>query len=500
MNKLCSNLFLKNRHFANLFIPKPYSTSLEDTEKIKKFRERQRLRKEISEERAGEKTFMMLKDEMGRLKKGEFSLPEPKLPRYSEYVIIGGGIIGSSIAYAMKNRAPESFDLMVVERDPKYTRSSSALSVGGIRQQFSLPENIELSLYSSEFLRNVKQHLSILDDDPPDISFQPHGYLFLATEAGAEQIIQNHRLQTELGAKIELYRPKQLKEKFPWLNVEGIELGAYGVENEGWFDPWALLSAFKKKACSLGANYVNAEVIGFEFEDRNPILGPERGDPLLRTNYMYVKDDEGEVQCIEFAFLVVAGGAYSAEIARMLNIGTGRGPLAVPLPVEPRKRYVYVFNCPNGPSLDMPLIVDPTGTYVRREGLGGKYICGRSPAAGEEPDVSNLEVDYNFFEKEVWPSLAKRVPAFEAVKVSSAWAGYYDYNTFDQNAIVGMHPYFPNIYFATGFSGHGIQMAPAIGRAMMELLIDKEYTTLDLKRFSMKRVFNDHPIYEQNIV
>ncbi|XP_035231897.1 FAD-dependent oxidoreductase domain-containing protein 1-like [Stegodyphus dumicola] len=272
-----------------------------------------------------------------------------------------------------------------------------------------------------------------------------------------------------------------------------------GLENEGWFDPWALLSAFKKKAISLGTDYVHGEVIGFEFEDRRTVID-ETLDPTIRTNYMYIKDEVGEVHCVEFAYLVIAAGPYSADVAQMLHIGLGPGLLRVPLPIEPRKRYVYVVNCDNGPGIDMPLIVDSSGTYVRREGLGGKYICGRSPSPNEEPDISTLEVDYNFFEKSVWPVLAHRIPAFEAIKISSAWAGYYDYNTFDQNALFGCHPYFPNIYFATGFSGHGIQMAPAIGRAMMELLIDKAYVTIDMSRFHLYRIFNEEPLYEKNIV
>ncbi|XP_042899446.1 FAD-dependent oxidoreductase domain-containing protein 1 isoform X2 [Parasteatoda tepidariorum] len=488
-------LFSVSRCITSRLASRSYGISEEDIEKIKQYKERV----ELENSDALRKTYKMLKDEFSRYAKGDFSPPKSKISKYSEYVVIGGGIMGSSIAYSLKQRAPDSFEVMVVERDPKYTRSSTVLSVGGIRQQFSLPENIQLSMYSAEFLRNIKQHLSVLDDDPPDIQFQPHGYLFLATEDGAEQMLKNYNVQKELGAKVELLQPYQLKEKFPWMSTEGIALGSYGFENEGWFDPWALLNAFKKKACSLGAEYVNGEVIGFEFRNEHPIVDPTL-DPLLRTNYMYIKDDEGEVHCVEFAFLIIAGGPFSSEVAKLLHIGTGPGMLSVPLPVEPRKRYVYVFNCETGPGIDMPLVIDPSGVYVRREGLGGKYICGRSPSETEEPDVSNLEVDYNFFDSSVWPVIAKRIPHFECIKVSSAWAGYYDYNTFDQNAIVGRHPYFPNVYLATGFSGHGIQMAPAVGRAMMELLIDKTYVTIDLTKFHFHRVFQDQPVYEQHIV
>ncbi|GFY46765.1 FAD-dependent oxidoreductase domain-containing protein 1 [Trichonephila inaurata madagascariensis] len=190
------------------FLFRTYAVSSEDLEKIRKFKEDRK--KKIEDPF---RTLNILKDEFGRYKKGQFKLPPPKVPSYSEYVVIGGGIMGSSVAYSLKNRAPDSFEVMVIERDPKYTRASTTLSVGGIRQQYSLEENIKLSMYSAEFLRNVKQHLSVLDDDPPDIQFQPQGYLFLATEAGEEQMLKNHKLQTGLGAKVRTYEAQSIKEK-----------------------------------------------------------------------------------------------------------------------------------------------------------------------------------------------------------------------------------------------------------------------------------------------
>ncbi|KFM73149.1 FAD-dependent oxidoreductase domain-containing protein 1, partial [Stegodyphus mimosarum] len=470
-------------NFVSRFYPKPRSS--EDVDKIQKYKDLN------SKDKVKKNDPSIARKDTGPT--------ERKFPKYTDYAIVGGGVMGSAIAYFMKQRDPHNFQLMVVERDPKYTRSSTAHSVGGIRQQFSLPENIQLSMYGVEFLKNIKQHLSVSGDDPPDVQFQPNGYLFLATEEGAKQMIQNHKIQKELGAKVDLLRPKQLSLKFSWLNLDGVEMGSYGFENEGWFDPWTLLCAFKKKAVSLGANYIHGEVIGFEFEDKS-YVADDTIDPTIRTHSMYIKDEVGEVHCVEFGNLIITAGPYSGDVVKMLHDGLGPEFLKIPLPVEPRKRYVYVINCEKGPGKDMPLTIDLTGTYARPEGFCGNYLCGRSPLPNEEPDVSNLEVDYDFFQKSVWPALAYRIPAFEAVKVSSAWAGYYDYNTFDQNALFGPHPYFPNVFFATGFSGHGIQMAPAIGRAMTELLLDKAYVTIDMSRFHLYRVFKEEPLYEQNIV
>ncbi|XP_064458174.1 FAD-dependent oxidoreductase domain-containing protein 1-like [Ornithodoros turicata] len=449
----------------------------------------------------GRKVFNIFKEEFkGYLKPRSKDIPEPPFPKEVDILVVGGGIMGSSIAYWLKQRAPESFTLNVLERDLTYTRASSVLSVGGIRQQFSLPENIQLSMFSAEFLRNVKKNLSVLDFDPPDIQFQPHGYLFLASENGVQPMQENHAMQESLGARVELLKPDKLKQKFPWLNTEGIALASHGLDNEGWFDPWSLLTAFRRKAVSLGARYLNAELVGFKIPQVPPDVAMHGPDSYRPVNHAYVKLPNGETQELQFAILIVAAGPHSAEVARMLRIGGGDGLLERPLPVEPRKRYVYVFHCGDGPGFNFPLVVGPDGVYCRREGMAGHYVCGKSPLEQEEPDIGDLDVDYSFFDKAVWPSLAERIPAFESIKIRSAWAGFYDYNTLDQNALVGRHPYYNNVYFATGFSGHGIQMAPGVGRAIMEIILDGKYVTIDLERFGLDRIVHNDPVLERQIV
>ncbi|KPP62152.1 hypothetical protein Z043_119679 [Scleropages formosus] len=209
-----------------------------------------------------------------------------------------------------------------------------------------------------------------------------------------------------------------------------------------------------------------------------------------------------EYQPVECAIVVNAAGAHSGKVADLAGIGSGPKDTlaAVPVPVEPRKRYVYVLHCPDGPGLDTPFLIDYSGVYCRREGLGGNYIAGLSPEEEEEPDTRDLEVDYNFFQDRIWPLLAHRVPAFECTKVASAWAGYYDYNTFDQNCILGLHPLVNNMYFATGFSGHGLQQSPAAGRALAELILDGGFRTLDLSALGFERIFHQEPVLERSIV
>nr|XP_006815997.1 PREDICTED: FAD-dependent oxidoreductase domain-containing protein 1-like [Saccoglossus kowalevskii] len=395
----------------------------------------------------------------------QFGPTDNRPPDEADIVIIGGGLVGSSIAYFLKRKIVRGMRVVVIERDPAYTRASSVLSVGGIHQQFSLPENVQMSMYGAEFLRNIKEHLTVDDADPPDVQFNPQGYLFLATEKSARQMKANYDIQRENGAKVELLTATKVKEKFPWINTDGIELASYGTENEGWFDPWCLLAALKQKAKSLGVQYVHGNVTGFTLrKDKIPKGGPY--DPYYDNRIRNVKismPNSPEMIPLSAAVVINAAGPQAGHLSNLLKIGDGKNEMSVSLPVEPRKRYVYVCYCPSGPGLDCPLVVDPTGAYFRREGLGGNYIAGLSPT-----------------------------------QIKSAWAGFYDYNTVDQNAIIGVHPIISNFFFANGFSGHGIQQAPAIGRAMSELLLEQSYKTIDLSRFGFQRFIDQQLLYETN--
>lgn len=348
-------------------------------------------------------------------------------------------------------------------------------------------------------MRTIKEYLG----DHVNVNFMPYGYLFLASEEGAQQLQENSILQNRLGAKNITLTPNRLKERFPWLNTDGIALGCFGLENEGWFDPWSLLMGFKHKAQHLGVEYVDGEVINFEFQHRQDmhVAGVAEGT-YEGTNHLIVKCHDGEVRRMTFATCIIAAGAQSGNVARLARIGTGPGILSVPLPVEPRKRYVYSIKTQgeNAPGLNTPLTIDPSQTYFRRDGLAGNFLVGRSPDADCEPNCDNLDVDYDYFQDTIWPKIANRVPAFESAKVCSAWSGFYEYNTFDENGIVGPHPYHVNMYIATGFSGHGIQQAPAVGRAVSEMILDGGFSTIDLTRLGYDRLIVNEPMRESNIV
>jgi glycine/D-amino acid oxidase-like deaminating enzyme len=388
----------------------------------------------------------------------------------SRVVVVGGGVIGSSIAYFLRASDP-TVDVTVIERDPTYARSSSALSAASIRQQFSTPLSIQMSLYGIEFLRSIGERLCI-DGAKPSIDLHEGGYLFLATRAGVGTLRENHALQQSLGANISLLDRDALQTRFPWLNTDDLAAGAYGETGEGWFDGYGLVQAFRKKAQSLGARYVAADVTGIVRE----------GD---RVQAVLTHDG----QRFDCDIMVNAAGAWSRQIAEMLGID---------LPVYARRRSIFNFKSP-ARLARCPLVIDPSGVYWRPE--GETYICGVSP--GKDRDFDDLplsEVDHELFDDVIWPALAARVPEFEALRVLTSWSGYYEYNVLDQNAIIGRHPAVSNCVFANGFSGHGLQQGPATGRGVSELILHGRYTTLDLSALSFDRVLANEPIVEKNVV
>ncbi len=388
-----------------------------------------------------------------------------------QVAVIGGGAIGGAIACFLAEHPRFAGSITVIERDPSYARASSALAASAIRQQFSTPINAEMSLFGIGFLRDAARTLAV-DGDVPALGLHEQGYLFLATDAGLPVLRDNVALQCGLGADIALLPPASLRDRFPWLATADLAGGSLGLSGEGWFDGYVLLQAFKRRARAAGVRYLTAEAIACDM----------RGDRVLSVRL----DDGTHLAC---DVLVNAAGPWAARVAAMLGID---------LPVRARRRMVFVFDC-RTPLLACPLVIDPTGIWFRPE--QGRFIAGRSPWAGEpDPDEPPLEVDEAMFTDTIWPVLAARVPAFEAIRLTSAWAGYYEMNVFDHNGIVGPHPAVANAIFANGFSGHGLQHAPAIGRAVAELIADGRFCTLDLSVLGWPRVLRGEKLLERNVV
>jgi sarcosine oxidase len=387
-----------------------------------------------------------------------------------DVVIVGGAVVGSAVAYFLAGPIGFRGKVLVVEKDPTYAECATSRSAGGIRQQFSTAENIALSSFGAAFVKSAHVTLAV-DGEAPALPFVENGYLFLASEAGMAVLRGNHALQRSLGADIALLDADGLKARFPWLETGDLAGGTLGLSNEGWTDPYSLLQAFRRKARALGVTYLADTVTGLEREDGRIVA--------VRLA------EGGRIAC---GTLVDCAGVRAAEVAAMAGLA---------LPVRPRKRIVYVFDCREKLGR-VPLVIDPTGVWFRPE--HDNYIGGVSPPESEDPDCLDFELDYRLFEEVVWPTLAERVPAFAAIKLVRAWAGHYDYNTLDQNAIVGPHPEVPNFLFANGFSGHGLQQSPAVGRAVAELIAHGGFRSIDLTRFSYERVLANQPIIELNVV
>jgi len=392
-----------------------------------------------------------------------------------DIVIAGGAAMGSSVAYHLLSDPGFQGRVLVIEKDPTYQRSASALSAASIRQQFSSPVNIRISLYGIDFLRKIGERLAV-DGDVPELGLREGGYLYCATSAGASVLAENRLVQTQEGADIVLMDPGELQARFPWLRVEDLAAGTWGRTGEGWFDGWGLLQAFRRKAKSLGAEYRQGEVTAVERD----------GDRVVAVRL----SDGSRIAC---GTLVNCAGAGGQDIAAMAGVS---------IPVRAKRRYVFTFTCREQIE-NCPLLIDTTGTYVRPEGEG--FICGASPDAADDPDwVDNdpatQDVDWSFFEERVWPALAHRVPAFESIRPGRAWAGPYDMNLLDHNAIVGPAGEVSNLLLCNGFSGHGLQQSPAVGRALAELIIQGRYVTLDLSDLGYDRILANRPLIERNVI
>jgi len=388
----------------------------------------------------------------------------------TDVAIIGGGAVGSSIAYFLASNPDFKGRIVVLEPDPTYRFASSALSLSSIRLQFSTPTNIELSRFGIEFLRGANERLAV-DGEPANVGYIQRPYMFLATAEGRSVLEANQRLQTSMGASIELLEPAALKEKFPWMSTDGIALGSLGVKDEGWFDGYGLLQAFRRKARSLGVEYVAQAAVALE----------RKGGRVEAVKLA----DGTRLAC---GIAVNAAGPSAGKVAALAGVH---------LPVEPRRRCVFVFDC-REKLPGCPLLIDASGAFFRPEGKF--FIGGISPPEEREPEVPDFEVDYTEWDELVWPPLAQRVPALEAVKIVNAWAGHYDYNTFDHNGILGPHPEIENFLFANGFSGHGIQQSPATGRGISELIAYGRYRSLDLTPFGYSRIPEKRPVKELNVV
>jgi glycine/D-amino acid oxidase-like deaminating enzyme len=378
-------------------------------------------------------------------------------------VIIGGAIVGSSTAYFLRELGFAG-PITVIERDPTYQYSSTALSAASIRTQFGTPVNIRMSLFGMDFIRTIKDRFG----PDADIGFVERGYLFLG---GPETVAARRaglEMQLREGADVIALTPAETKARFPWLNVDDLGIATTAQRHEGWFDAWSLLSLIRRGARERGVAYVDGHADRIEVANGRVIA---------------VRLSDGTA--IPADWCVNAAGPASGAIARRLGID---------LPVSPRKRTVFSIRAPLARA-GFPMLFDTSGAWIRPEGEG--FICGIQPPPDNDPDATgDFEPSYEILEGLLWPALAHRVPALEELRLERAWAGHYEMNTLDHNGIIGPHDQIANLIFATGFSGHGLQHAPATGRGVAELVIHGEFKTIDMSPLGFARIRSGTPLLE----
>ncbi|MFT4717091.1 MAG: glycine/D-amino acid oxidase-like deaminating enzyme [Paracoccaceae bacterium] len=403
--------------------------------------------------------------------KRQYGAPDAK--KY-DVVIVGGAVVGSSVAYWLTQNPDFTGSILVIERDSTYEFSSTALSTSAIRQQFSKPINVKISQFGMEVILGFQDRMQPFysGEIAPELGFKEHGYLYCIPPGGEDAAKERVEMQRENSAHTIYMDPGQIKERFPWLNVDDLGGASWGAAKEGWFDSVGLMNGFRRGARSSGAVYVENEVVDLVMD------GPRVAAVVLQTGE--------QIGC---GTLVNAAGPRATTLAHMAGLN---------IPVEPRKRYSFVFACATPVQGKMPNVIDPDGTFVRPEHK--LFLAGNTPLDDGPAEVDDFSMDHSEFEDRIWPTLYNRIPQFEAIKVQQFWTGHYAYNTLDHNAIVGFHPEISNFMFANGFSGHGLQQSPAVGRGVSELIVHGSYQTLDLTPLCYERIDRNEPFLEAAII
>lgn len=383
-------------------------------------------------------------------------------PDRSSYdvVIVGGAIMGSAAAWFLTDMG---FDgtILVIDRDMSFARTATATSTSCIRQQFSTGLNIRISQFGAEFVTGLRRHMG---GDPrvPEIAIRSFGYMYLAdSESYADDLRARQAMQRAAGAATRLMTPQEISAAYPFYALDDILLGSINTENEGYFDSMAVFEWLRRQARERGVTYVEAEVVGMD-------VAADRVQAVTLA-------DGTRIAC---GCVINAAGPRAATVAAMARVD---------LPVEPRKRYSWVFKAETPLDRDLPLTIDPSGLHVRENG-GGTYQAGGHFGTDPAVDFDDFDMDHALWEAEVWPRLAHRIPQFEAIRLTHSWVGHYEMNVVDHNAILGPHPEIGNLHFINGFSGHGLQQAPAMGRGLAEWIVHGGYRSLDLTPFHFDRL------------
>jgi glycine/D-amino acid oxidase-like deaminating enzyme len=402
--------------------------------------------------------------------------PITATPRKSSYdvVIVGGAMLGSSVAWFLTDNPDFKGSILVVERDATYANSQTARTNSCIRQQFSAEINVRISQFGADFIKNFRRYMGNRPDVPQP-TLHSFGYMYMAdTQAFADTLQAVQRIQAACGAGTQHMRRDDIAAMYPFYNLDGIIAANHNLVDEGYFDGGTLFDWWKRLARERGAEYCTNEVVAMALN-------------TAQTRVESITLKSGDV--IACGTVINCSGTRGAATAHMAGID---------IPVEPRKRYTFTFAAAKPLDRDLPLTIDPSGVHCRQD--GPYYMAGCPPEIDPAVDHDDFEMDHSVWEEKVWPTIATRIPQFETVKLINSWACNYCYNVLDQNAIIGPHTRIKNFLFCNGFSGHGFQQSPAMGRGLAEWITHGEFRTLDLAPFSFRRIERNEPFREAAII
>ena len=392
-----------------------------------------------------------------------------------DLIIVGGAIMGSSTAWFLSDNDDFNGSVLVVERDSTYENCSTSHTNSCMRQQFSTELNVRISQFAADFVNNIRSHMGG-DERVPELSVQSFGYMYLADNPDFANVLrESQKVQLDAGAATQLMTPDDIKANYPFYNLDDIVLGSINLVNEGYWDGAAVFEWWRRQARERGVEYIENEVVSMQKNANS-------------TRVECVTLASGEV--ISCGQVLNASGPRASRTAAMAGIE---------LPVEPRKRFSWIFKAEHPLDQDLPLTIDPSGVHVRENG-SGTYQCGGHSDVDPAVDYDDFIMDQSLWENHVWPILATRIPQFESIRLTNEWGGHYAMNTFDHNAIMGPHTEVENFVFLNGFSGHGLQQSPAMGRGTAEYLTYGEYRSLDMTPFNFERIVTNNPIIEKAII
>jgi glycine/D-amino acid oxidase-like deaminating enzyme len=401
------------------------------------------------------------------------SIDTKPLRKHYDVVIVGGASMGSAAAWYLSSNKDFQGRILVVERDPTYQWTSTAASNNCMRQQFASAINVRIAQYAAEFVKDFRANLGG-DERVPELGIQNFGYLYLADNEDFLNVLRrDQKTQADAGAATRIVTTAEMRAEYPFYKLDDIIGGSLNLVDEGYFDAPSMINWWRNKARENRVEYITNEVTSIN-----------RSASAVET----IRLRSGEL--VGAGTVINAAGPRASLVAKMAGLD---------VPVEPRRRYTYIFSADRPLERDLPLTIDPTGVHFRTEGRN--YLIGCHPLHGD-PAVGydDFAFEVGVWEKKLYPIVVNRIPQFKDLRIVDSWVGHYEFNTFDQNAIIGRHTTISNFIFVNGFSGHGSQQAPAMGRGVSELVTYGEYRTLDLSPFSYGRIESNEPLVERAVI